>query len=50
VLAKRLVDELLRGAGVEPDTRLAQLKRTDRAAVARALGAYPLPWTGDEGS
>jgi predicted Rossmann fold flavoprotein len=49
VLAKRLVDELLRGAGVEPDTRLAQLKRTDRAAVARALGAYPLPWTGDEG-
>jgi hypothetical protein len=48
-LPRRLVDELLRGASVEPETRLAQLRRPDRAAVARALGAYALPWTGDEG-
>ena len=48
-LPRRLADVLLEEAGVPADTPLAQLRREDRLAVVAALGAYPLPWTGDEG-
>lgn len=48
-LPARLADLLLDEAGVEPAQALAQLRRTDRQRLAGLLGAYPLPWTGDEG-
>ena len=48
-LPRRLADHLCAGAGVDPDTRLAQLRREDRRTLVAALTAYPLPWTGDEG-
>ncbi len=48
-LPQRLADRLLLEAGVDPETPLARLRRTDRRHLAALLGAYPLPWTGDEG-
>jgi len=48
-LPDRLADRLLEEAGVAPDTSLSQLPRTSRLELASLLGAYPLPWTGDEG-
>lgn len=48
-LPRRLADHLCLEAGVEPETRLSQLRREDRRALVAALDAYPLPWTGDEG-
>ena len=48
-LPRRLADHLCRDAGVDPETRLAQLRRPDRHALVVTLTAYPLPWTGDEG-
>ncbi len=48
-LPRRLADHLCAEAGVDPDTRLALLRREDRRALVAALTAYPLPWTGDEG-
>ncbi len=48
-LPRRLADHLCAEARVDPDTRLAQLRREERRALVAALTAYPLPWTGDEG-
>jgi predicted Rossmann fold flavoprotein len=48
-LPTRLADTLIAEAGVAADTPLAHLRREDRSALAAILGAYPLPWTGDEG-
>lgn len=44
-LARRLVEE----SGVPWDRSLARLTRTERAQLATRLGAWPLPWNGDEG-
>jgi hypothetical protein len=48
-LPRRLADHLCADAHVDPDTRLAQLRREARRALVAALTAFPLPWTGDEG-
>jgi predicted Rossmann fold flavoprotein len=48
-LPRRVSDYLAGEAGVLPDTRLAQLRRVDRAALVSALTDYRLPWTGSEG-
>jgi len=48
-LPRRLADHLCTESGVDPDTRLSQLRREERLALVAALTAYPLPWTGDEG-
>jgi predicted Rossmann fold flavoprotein len=48
-LPQRLADTLLAEAGVPADTRLAQLRREQRARIVELLARYPLPWTGDEG-
>lgn len=48
-LPRRLADALVREVGTEPATPLAQLRRSDRRAVVKALTAYRLPWTGDAG-
>jgi len=48
-LPTRLADRLLEEAAVDPETPLAQLRREDRVRLATCLGAYPLPWSGDEG-
>jgi hypothetical protein len=48
-LPRRLAEALVREAGVDPLTPLAQLRRDDRRAIIEALTAYRLPWTGDEG-
>lgn len=48
-LPRRLADALVREAGVDPETLLSQLRRDDRRALVSTLGAYALPWTGDEG-
>ena len=48
-LPRRLADVLLEETGVAASTPLAQLRREHRRALVEALGAYPLPWTGDEG-
>lgn len=48
-LPRRLADHLCAETGVDPDTRLARLRREERRALVSALTAYPLPWTGDEG-
>jgi predicted Rossmann fold flavoprotein len=49
VLPRRLADRLLEETAVPADTPLGSLRRADRLALVRALTAYPLPWTGDEG-
>jgi predicted Rossmann fold flavoprotein len=46
---RRLADLLLREAGVDASTPLAQLRREARRALVTALTAYPIPWTGDAG-
>ncbi len=48
-LPQRLADRLLHEAGVPPETPLARFPRADRERLSALLGAYPLPWTGDEG-
>ncbi|TVP56036.1 MAG: aminoacetone oxidase family FAD-binding enzyme [Gemmatimonadales bacterium] len=48
-LPQRLADRLVREAGVDGSIPLARLRKEARAALAGVLGAYPLPWTGDEG-
>ena len=48
-LPTRLADALLAEAGVPPERTRAELRRDERRRLARALGAYELPWTGDEG-
>jgi len=49
VLPRRLADALAAETGVDPERRLAQLRREDRVRLVEALTRYPLPWTGDEG-
>lgn len=49
VLPRRLADTLLGEAGVPADTPLPVLKKADRKRLVGLLGAYTLPWTGDEG-
>ncbi len=48
-LPQRLADRLMAEAGVDPQTPASRLTREGRAALARALGAWTLPWAGDEG-
>ena len=48
-LPQRLADRLLVESGVDAATPLSRLRREDRGVLAELLGAYPLPWTGDEG-
>lgn len=48
-LPDRLAALILSESGVDPATRLSQLRREDRARLATLLGRYPLPWEGDEG-
>lgn len=48
-LPDRLVSLLFAEAGVAPEIGLARLDRQARRALAGALGAWPIPWTGDEG-
>jgi len=48
-LPARLADRLLEEAEVDPETPIAQLRRGGRMRLATLLGAYPLPWSGDEG-
>ena len=48
-LPQRLADLLVREAGVPDDRSCVQLRRDERTRLLRALTAYDLPWTGDEG-
>jgi predicted Rossmann fold flavoprotein len=48
-MPERLADALMAAAGVAPSTRLAQLRKTERASLVEALVRGVLPWTGDEG-
>ncbi len=48
-LPTRLADRLLTEAAVEAGTPLAQLDRAARQRLMRALTAFPLPWTSDQG-
>ena len=48
-LPQRLADQLLEEAEVPVDRSPARLSREERRRLVAALGAYPLPWTGDEG-
>ena len=48
-LPDRLAAALLAEAGVDGARSLAQLRREERRRLAGLLGAYPLPWSGDEG-
>ncbi len=48
-LPQRLADRLLGEVGVPLDRTVARLPRDERRTLAEALGAYLLPWTGDEG-
>lgn len=48
-LPERLAQMVLESARVTGSTPAAQLKREERIRLVAALGAMPLPWTGDEG-
>jgi predicted Rossmann fold flavoprotein len=48
-LPTRLADRLLHEAGLDATTSMARLRKEDRRRLSRLLGAYELPWTGDEG-
>ncbi|CAN5813530.1 hypothetical protein BH23GEM11_BH23GEM11_07820 [soil metagenome] len=48
-LPQRLVDRILGEVAVPADRALARLRRDERDRLVKALAAYPLPWTGDEG-
>jgi len=48
-LARRLADALLAEIGVNPATRVSQLKKEERKSLVTALTAYALPWTGNAG-
>jgi len=45
----RLADLLVRRAGVDPDSRLSQLRRADRVRLVEGLARCELPWTGHGG-
>lgn len=48
-LPDRLADRLLEEAEVDLDASFARLTKEERRRLATRLGAYPLPWTGNEG-
>ena len=48
-LPRRLAEQLLRLAGVDPERRLGELRRAQRGRLVTALGACPLGVSGDEG-
>ena len=48
-LPDRLADRLVREAGLDETTTLAQLRREERQRLVTALTRHLLPWTGDEG-
>jgi len=48
-LPTRLADALLAEADVPIDRTRAELRRDERKRLVRALTAFELPWTGDEG-
>ncbi|MGH7498099.1 MAG: NAD(P)/FAD-dependent oxidoreductase [Gemmatimonadales bacterium] len=48
-LPDRLADALIAASGLEPATRLAQLRREDRTRLVEMLIRGELPWSGDEG-
>ena len=48
-LPTRLADALLAEADVPIDRTRAELRRDERKRLIRALTAFELPWTGDEG-
>ena len=48
-LPTRLADALLAEADVPMDRTRAELRRDERKRLVRALTAFELPWTGDEG-
>jgi predicted Rossmann fold flavoprotein len=48
-LPNRLAHRLAEDAGVAWDQPLARLPREQRLALVRALTAWPVPWSGDEG-
>lgn len=45
----RLADLLLQRVGVEPETKLSQLRRADRVRLVEELTRCELPWTGHGG-
>jgi predicted Rossmann fold flavoprotein len=45
----RLADVLVRRAGVDPETKLSQLRRADRVRLVEGLTRCELPWTGHGG-
>lgn len=45
----RLADLLVRRAGVDPETKLSQLRRADRVRLIAELARCELPWTGHGG-
>jgi predicted Rossmann fold flavoprotein len=45
----RLADLLIRQAGIDPETKLSQLRRADRVRLVERLARCELPWTGHGG-
>jgi predicted Rossmann fold flavoprotein len=45
----RLADLLVRQAGIDPETKLSQLRRADRVRLVEGLARCELPWTGHGG-
>lgn len=48
-LPARLADMLIRRAGVDPETKVSQLRRADRVRLVEELARCELPWTGHGG-
>jgi len=48
-LPERLTEVLCLEAGLPPDRRGPELRRSERTALVEALTAYQLPWSSDEG-
>jgi predicted Rossmann fold flavoprotein len=48
-LPERLAERLLEEAGVPTSRRMAELRRSERAALVEQLTSYLLGWNGDEG-
>jgi predicted flavoprotein YhiN len=48
-LPQRLAEALVLEAGIPPDRRGPELRRSERTALVERLTAFALPWSGDEG-
>ena len=48
-LPERLAERLFEEAGIPASRRMAELRRSERAALMEQLTSYLLGWTGDEG-